>query len=352
MRPDPRIPEQVNWAQFAPGARRGHYESFYQRANHPTEPLAFWLRYTVFSPAGRPAEARGELWAVVFDGGGDGDAGGGAGSGAGGGARHAVAKVEVPIASCAFAPDRFDVRVGDGQAAATLGPGGLRGAAGEISWDLAYAGTQPPLYLLPPALYRGRFPPAKSLVGVPLARFDGELRVGDRRVVVDGWPGSQNHNWGSRHTDRYAYGQVAGFDNAPGSFLEVATAQNRLGPVRTPPLTLLVLRHGGREYALTSPLRARRRACGRFGYFTWDFASESDDVRITGRMEAPRSAFVGLAYANPPGGVKHCLNTKIAHCVVTIVDKRAGTSDDLVSAHGGLFEILTDDREHGVAIRA
>jgi hypothetical protein len=337
-------PEQVNWARFAPGARRGHYESFYQRANHPTEPLAFWLRYTVFSPAGRPAAARGELWAVVFDGR---SADGGAGA-----AGHAVAKVEVPIAGCAFARDRFDVRIGDGPAPATLGPRGLRGAAGEISWDLAYAGTQPPLYLLPRALYRGGFPPAKSLVGVPLARYDGELRVGGRRIAVAGWPGSQNHNWGSRHTDRYAFGQVAGFDNAPGSFLEVATVQNRLGPVRTPTLTLLVLRHGGREHALTSPLRARRRASGRFGYFTWDFASESDDVRISGRMEASRSAFVGLAYANPPGGVKHCLNTKIAECVVTIVDKRTGTSEDLTSAHGGLFEILTDDREHGVPIRA
>ena len=38
--------------------------------------------------------------------------------------------------------------------------------------------------------------------------------------AVDGWVGSQNHNWGRKHTDRYAWGQVAGFDDAPGSFLE------------------------------------------------------------------------------------------------------------------------------------
>ncbi|HEU5110091.1 MAG TPA: hypothetical protein VFT95_16235, partial [Micromonosporaceae bacterium] len=342
MRPDPRVREQVNWAQFGPGLRRGHYESFYQRANHPTEPLAFWLRYTVFSPARRPEAAVGELWAVVFDG----RAGGG----------HAVAKVEVPIAACAFATDRFDVRIGDGPAAAVLGPRGLRGAAGEIGWSLAYAGDEPPVYLLPRGLYRGGFPKAKSLVGVPLARYDGVVRVGDRRIEVDGWLGSQNHNWGSRHTDRYAFGQVAGFDNAQGSFLEVATARNRVGPVRTPALTLMVLRHAGREHELTGLLRARRHATGRYDHtgedFTWEFASESDEVRVSGKMVAPRSAFVGLAYADPPGRVKYCLNTKIARCLLTIVDHRTGASDLLVSEHGGLFEILTDDRVHGVTIRA
>jgi hypothetical protein len=333
MRPDPRIPEQVNWAQFAPGARRGHYESFYQRANHPTEPLAFWLRYTVFSPARRPAAALGELWAIVFDGR---PAGGGAGGGG-----HAVAKVEVPIAGCAFARDRFDVRVGDGPAAATLGPRGLRGSAGEIGWDLAYAGTQPPLYLLPRVLYRGGFPPAKSLVGVPLARYDGELRVGRRRIAVEGWPGSQNHNWGSRHTDRYAFGQVAGFDNAPDSFLEVATARNRIGPLWTPAATPLVLRHRGRQLALTS-LRTTLRAKASVGPALWTFESGAGPVRVTGRIHAPADAFVLLEYRNPPGGTKYCLNTKLAACEVVITDRATGDREVLRSAHGALYEVLDD----------
>jgi hypothetical protein len=49
------------------------------------------------------------------------------------------------------------------------------------------------------------------------------------------WVGSQNHNWGSKHTDRYSWGQVAGFDAHPESFLEVATARLKLGPLWTPP---------------------------------------------------------------------------------------------------------------------
>jgi len=58
----------VNAARFVPGQRDGHYESFYQRANHPTRPLAFWIRYTMVRPARRPEAAIGELWAMFFNG--------------------------------------------------------------------------------------------------------------------------------------------------------------------------------------------------------------------------------------------------------------------------------------------
>ena len=50
------------------GGARGHYESYFQRANHPTRPLAFWIRYTAFVPRGRARDAVGELWAIWFDG--------------------------------------------------------------------------------------------------------------------------------------------------------------------------------------------------------------------------------------------------------------------------------------------
>jgi hypothetical protein len=50
----------LNFAQYRPGGAPGHYESWYLRANHPSRPLAFWIRYTIFSPAGRPADAVGQ----------------------------------------------------------------------------------------------------------------------------------------------------------------------------------------------------------------------------------------------------------------------------------------------------
>ena len=238
---------------------------------------------------------------------------------------------------------------------ATLGPQRLQGAVESrgqaLAWDLAFEGDAAPVLLLPFKLYKGGFPAAKSLVSLPLARFKGELSVNGEAIDVADWIGSQNHNWGSRHTDLYAWGQVAGFDTHPESFLEIATARLRIGPFWTPPLTPLVLRHRQKEYALTGLLQGIR-ARGSFGYFNWEFRSETAEVVIEGVISAPRRAFVGLEYRNPPGGVKHCLNSKIAACTLDFRDKRTGSSEILETKSRAAFEILTSDPNHGVAISA
>jgi hypothetical protein len=144
---------------------------------------------------------------------------------------------------------------------------------------------------------------------------------------------------------------VAGFDDAPESFLEVATARVKLGPLWTPFLTLLVLRHEGREIALNGLLQSLR-ARGRFSYFEWSFGSQDADWAVEGRITAPREAFVGLRYDNPPGGVKHCLNSKLASCELTLTDRRAGTMTSLATRDRAAFEIVTDDTGHGVPIVA
>lgn len=323
-----------NHARFQPGQAGGHYESFFQRANHPTRPLAFWIRYTVFSPHVAPARAIGELWAVFFNG----ETG-----------CHVAVKREVPIAQCEFARDRFGACVAD----AVLSPGVLAGVVTSgghnVNWDLRYTGEQPPLFLMPLDKYEGGFPKAKSLVGLPMACYGGAVIVDGEKHIVENWTGSQNHNWGSRHTDRYAYGQVCGFDNAPESFLEMATARVRLGPLLTPPMTPLVLRHDGREYAFNAIWRGLR-AKASYRYFEWQFATGDGDVRIEGEIRALKNAFVGLRYYNPPGGEKYCLNSKIASCRLRL--QRRGQPDvTLESSHRTAFEILTDDLEHGVEIR-
>ena len=183
-----------------------------------------------------------------------------------------------------------------------------------------------------------------------MARYSGALQVDGKPVQIEEWLGSQNHNWGAKHTDRYAWGQVAGFDNAPDSFLEVATGQLRIGPFWTPRLTPLVLRHGGEEFALRALGQALGRARGEFGYFHWSFRSAAPGVTIEGTISAPKTAFVGLRYYNPPGGEKWCLNSKIASC--RLVLKRDGRPDEtLETQHRAAFEILTDDLAHGVEIR-
>lgn len=316
--------------RFRAGDAGGHYESWFMRANHPSRPLAFWIRYTIFSPRGRPADAVGELWAIVFD----------AERG-----RHRAARAELPIGACRFDPDGAEV------GAATLSRdalrGGVVGAEISLAWDLRVTGGGSPLLLLPAGLYDGGFPKAKALVSAPLARFDGGLVVDGERVAVDGWVGSRNHNWGSRHTDRYAWAQVAGFDDSPDTFLELAAAKLKIGPLWTPWLTPIVLRHGGREHRLNALHRTLGRS--RLGGFGWSFAASGAGVRLEGRIEAAPEDFVALAYGNPPGGVKRCLNSKVARCELSLRVDGEAARRRLATARRAAFEILTDDDDPRVA---
>jgi len=324
-----------NGSRFGRADRRGFYESYFQRANHPSRPLAFWIRYTAFSPRGRPQDACGELWAIYFDGEAN---------------RIVAAREAFPVLDCEFSRERLDVRIG----AATLTERSLQGRAASpsctVEWALSYAGGEPPLLLLPEAFYERGFPKTKSLVGVPQAMFTGTLTVDGATIPIDGWQGSQNHNWGSELAGRYAWGQVAGFDNAPVAFLECATAQIRLGPVWSPRLTFVVLRDEGQEIALNGPLQVLR-ADGSFGFFTWTFDARSRHVRVSGRIHARASAFAGLMYRNPPGGEKTCLNTKLAGAEVT-VERPGRAPRTLTTRHRAAFEILTDRSDHGVPIVA
>lgn len=265
--------------------------------------------------------------------------------------QHVVVKYKMPLQQCTFRSSAFFVQIGEAQ----LQPGQLSGTGrmreDTIAWDLTYSSNEKPLFLLPSQYYQTKLPAAKSLVGVPLATYTGSLVINGETVKVDKWTGSQNHNWGSKHTDRYAWGQVAGFDTSPESFLEIATVRLKMGPIWTPSLTLLVLRHEGEEFALNS-LPQSLRAQGRFDYFTWDFRSKTRDVAVQGTISAPRAAFVGLRYANPPGGEKYCLNTKLASCELRLKRKHKPTEELLLAQNRAAFEILTEDASHGIQIRA
>lgn len=325
-------------ARFVPGRHAGHYESYYLRANHPTRPLAFWLRYTVFQPRRQPEAAIGELWAVAFDGEQN---------------RHVAAKTELPIGRCRFGREDFEIAVGS----ATLNNHALTGEATSgghhIAWDLRYRDAEPPILLLPDWAYDGRIAKAQSVVPRPGALFDGHLTVDGERWEIADWRGSQNHNWGVKHTDHYAFGQVAGFDEHPDSFLEVATARLKLGPVWTPFLTMLVLRHAGREYKLNA-LSTIVRADAEIDFFDWRFETANREIHIEGRIHASREAFVGLRYYNPPGGDKHCLNTKIGACELRVTERGSGRAFDLHTDNRALFELIppTTDAAHGVDIAA
>lgn len=322
----------VNGARVARDDARGGYESWFLRGNHPERPLAFWIRYTTFIPAGRSRDGLGELWAVFFDG----ERG-----------RRAAVRQAFPLKDQHVGARGLEVAIGGGR----LTPGAASGSAtnGErtIAWDLGWASSAPPLLLLPEAMYGASFPKAKSLVAAPLATFSGVIVVDGEPIAVAGYRGSQNHNWGERHTDVYAWGQVMGFPEAPETCLELATAQVKVGPLLTPKVTLGVVRHGGRELRFDALRRGLGRATLR--EHDWRFTLKGPDGRVEGRIWADAAAFACLRYKNPPGGDKFCLNTKLAACELEITPA-GGPTTRIATPHGAAFEELSDAPPPGAQV--
>lgn len=324
-----------NACKFDDKNNKGHYESYFLRANHPEKAQAFWIRYTLFSPKNNPENTIGELWGAFFDGENN---------------NVIASKNEFPIAECDFSNKTIDVKIGS----ATLKSGSLVGETKNnntrISWELKYEGRNKSLMFLPDAYYTAPLPKAKSYIGRPNVLFSGKVIVNEAVYNIENWQGSENHNWGSKHTDEYAWGQVAGFDNDPGAFLECITARIKIGPFFTPRLTIICLLVNGKEYCMNTIGQAFS-AKGSYHYFDWNFSSYQKGVKITGRIHAPRKHFVGLNYYNPPGGSNTCLNSKIASCEITI--EEAGKNPiKLYTKSRAAFEILTNDKLHGVPVIA
>ncbi|CBL47193.1 conserved hypothetical protein [gamma proteobacterium HdN1] len=317
------------------GQKGGHYESYFLRANHPDKPMAFWIRHTIFSPKKFPERAIGELWAVFFD---------------GETQKIVAAKKEYALSQCEFSRQGLNVRLPDGFLKPGQAQGSVQGSQNRLAWDLTFGGADRPLRLLPETFYERKFPKAKALVASPNAQFDGRFSVNGESIAIEDWVGSENHNWGSQHTDEYAWGQVAGFDNAPTVFLECATARLKFGPVWTPRFTTLVLRVGDRDFRMNS-LWQSLKANGRYGYFNWHIETATKDVRILAHFHAGTEAFAGLNYLNPPGGSSTCLNSKIAFCRV-VLQERGQPERVFETAWRGAFEILTKDIGHGIAVLA
>mmetsp|Transcript_10339 Transcript_10339/g.14181 ORF Transcript_10339/g.14181 Transcript_10339/m.14181 type:complete len:383 (+) Transcript_10339:203-1351(+) len=352
------VQQNANKPKYKVSQQRGHYESFFQRANHPTRPLGFWIRYTIYHPDNNRKGSLAELWAIFFDGESN---------------YHTVAKAEFPLESLteansfqfSFNPNtkQMDVRIND----AILQQGKLQGTISKndktnqsILWNLSFESHEnkpKPVLLLPSWMYSDSapFPKAKSMVGVPLASYTGSITLSESKETVNitNWIGSQNHNYGSKHTDLYSWGQVCGFDEDMDAFLEVATAQIKIGSMWTPQMTVLVLRLRNEEIAITglveSILAGRKSSVS---YFHWTFETSNRNFYIKGSIHANPQDFVALTYYNPPGGSKCCLNTKIAQCTLRVIDKRTNEVHTLTSKKRAAFELLRDDfTSHGIPVR-
>ena len=315
-----RAPLPADNAPRFPGVV-GHVESWFWRANHPTERLSVWLKATVLVPLA--GEAQADLWCIVFE-----------------GERVTGRRTTVPLGAGRFegpielAGARFDLEV----------PGRLTGAVGELSWDLRVRSTggplAEPLCLLPTRrLLAGPLPRSKAITPQPTLAFDGSIRRGDAELRVDGWSGMQGHNWGREHAEQYAWGQcVFPGTDGPAVLVEGVSARLRIGGRLTPWLSSLVVRRGAQRWRFDRIVD------------TWNQDLAIDDMTWTLRMRGPAGAAVlsiaadpaemaCLGYLNPDGRLSYCMNSKLS----TVTLRVSPVDDDAFSCrseHGGALEFL------------
>jgi len=306
----------------------GHYESFYLKAGDAAGRRALWLRYTVHKrPGGQPV---GSLWATLFD------------------ERGPQAAKRTLTPDQLAAGDGDWLRIGD----ARIGPDGARGEIPALgaSWELTFAGGEPPFPYLPhPRMYTTKLPRTKALSLRPAIAVSGTVTIGERTAQLDAWPGMIGHNWGAEHAERWIWLHGTAFAEQPEAWIDATLGRLKLGPWTTPwvgngCLTLDGVRHrlGGIGKARATHVAETPERL--------TFALPGDGIVVRGEIAAPRQAIVGWVYSDPAGPQHHTAHCAIADMTLTV--ERPGQPPRMLTVQGGAtYELGMRERDHGIPIQ-
>lgn len=311
----------------------GHVESYFWRANHPTRPLAVWLKATVLAPRRQPA-AVAQLWCIVFD---------------GEKRRVWAAKDTVPMGRTSFTAAGIDIagaRLELGRGAKLKGQ--LGGPDGECCWDLTtevgVGGLGAPLSMFHfDRMIDGPFPKSKLLTPMPLLYVNGTLDVWGERFELRRWVGMQGHNWGAAHAHTYAWGQCH-FDDSEGDpfcSVEAFSARIVMAGQLTPIISALVIRRLDQTYRFDH-LWDLWRQDAVITEWGWRLKVRGAAGEALLEMEGEPKLMACLGYQNPDGRLSYCLNSKLARVRLRVNPTNApGFSCE--SEHGGALEFLRND---------
>jgi hypothetical protein len=325
------LPEARTQAVFPSVAReRGHYESFYLRASHPTAPLGVWIRHTVHKRPGGPPT--GSVWFTLFEADGP-----------------RASKVTVGEERLS-APAGGYIQIGDSE----ISPGRVAGSAVtdqlSASWQLTFTEGAPAFRHLPRDwMYRAPVPRTKTLSPYPSSVFSGHVIVDGREIPVEGWRGMVGHNWGAEHAERWIWTNGTGFEADGDAYLDAAIGRIKLGPYTTPWIGNGVLfvdgelhRLGGIERTRSTVVRETPQGA--------QIVLPGKGVKVSGRVGAEASRFVGWRYADPDGGGHEVVNCSIASMTLS-VERDGRPPIDLHTEHGATFELGMRETDHGVPLQ-
>ncbi len=316
---------RANAARFLPEQETPHHESWWLRANHPTEPRALWIRYTVHAPP-TFAERIGELWACVLDG----------TTGA-----HAAVRTEVPIARVRLSSTELDVTIGEATLGRSEAHGHAHHAGRSLRWRLGWTGASEPLVLLGDGPTGEPFFHSRRVVAQPGIELTGTLEIDGHVLHVEGWRGSQGHGWGTELEHACAQGEVTGFVGASDVVLACASSRPSTGPLWAPTVSVLVVREGGRETRFDSLSSALLRSHASLTPGRWELEIRGHGARAHVALTAEPGRCVERAQPDLLGGARIERLTSLASCTLEL-ERPGEPTRRLETAHGASFSLWSD----------
>ncbi|MFF8942992.1 hypothetical protein ACF1A5_12115 [Streptomyces sp. NPDC014864] len=321
--------------------RPGRLEVWYATLTDPRTGTGVWIHHEVVTPPdGSPGPARAHGWISVFPPGGPPVT------------ERFTADAE-PVGAAQTDSEPLDSgqtgagQIGAGAAGAAGAPGSkqtvseqddsggvyftsadvhasrarLSGRAGRIRWRLDVHEAGAPLYTFPRWAWERAVLPAAQIVPAPDARFDGFVEVGAERLKLTGATGAVARIAGHGNARRWAW-LHAGLGG--GDVLEVVAAVARRPGMRLlPPLPLLRLRVGGRDWP-ADPLLAAPLFKARIGLPEWSVRGRVGRRRLSIVVRQDPGDCVTLGYTDPDGATATCTNSERASAEV-VVERRTGS---------------------------
>ncbi len=321
--------------------RKGHVESWFLKWNLPDPAegpfAAFWLKFTILQPRGE-SEAVGEVWAMAFR---------------RGGGEHVALKETVPLGRCIIAPHGLDLGIGSSVLRHSHSEGVLANDDHTVRWAIDWAPDPQGLRPLPYAwMYRGRFPKNKLTSPQPDARMRGYVEVDGERIAIEDAPGLQGHNWGPSHPPEWLWTHCNIWSARKPAIFEAVTSRIALGPILSPPISVLTLRYDGDLLLWNRPLQLLRTQSSLEGW-RWRLEARGHHYRVQAEIWAEPDDFVGVNYHNPDGGLVHCLNSKVASGELRLFERGHGREtllEHMVATSSAAFEIGTAKGTRGIPI--
>ncbi|RKI12301.1 hypothetical protein D7Y15_18755 [Corallococcus sp. AB030] len=289
------------------GHQQGFFEIWFLVVLDPGGDRAWWLRYTLFTPApGSGGEPRATLWAAAFD--------------CASQDRPSVALKAIHPASAFTALPNGGVRIADSE----LTPGHVHGqvASGghSIAWDLRFQGGHPEPVR--------REPRGTALLPLPTqvahvhddVLFEGTVTVDGERIDVKGAPGLQKHLWGHRRLEELTWLYCPRFSEDPDARLEIMAvrAKRKRGHPQLSPIYLRTrdAEHTFHEMPHVLLSRVTSPASGELS-----FRAASATVAVEGRAWCDPRTLVGYAYRDPKGWDVMVAQSDVARCEVQLFSR-------------------------------